>query len=255
MPPFLMLHGAFCASWALDNYRAYFEAEGASVTAPTLRYHDTVPGTRAPQALGTTSLTDFVRDLEPVVRAMSEPPVIVGHSMGGLLAQMLAARLPARALVLLAPSPPWGTLPTTPWELASAHSLYYAGQFWNRPLKPTQWIADSHALDLLPPAEREAVFARFVPESGLATFEIMHWPMDLRRASHVEARAVICPVLCVAGEYDRVNPPKTVASIAKRYRDNGHFREVENHSHWLIGEPGWEETAAHVKTWLKQIGV
>ena len=83
----------------------------------------------------------------------------------------------------------------------------------------------------------------------------MHWPMDLRRASLVEARAVICPVLCIAGEHDRVNPPRTVASIAKRYRGNGHFREVENHSHWLIGEPGWEETAGHVKSWLKDIGI
>jgi hypothetical protein len=52
-----------------------------------------------------------------------------------------------------------------------------------------------------------------------------------------------------------VNPPRTVASIAKRYRANGHFREVENHSHWLIGEPGWEETAGYVKQWLKEIGV
>ena len=148
-----MIHGAFCASWAMDTYRTFFEAEGAKVTAPTLRYHDTVPGTRAPQALGTTSLTDFARDLEPIVRGFEEPPVIFGHSMGGLLAQMLAARAPVRALVLLAPSAPWGVLPTTPWELASAHSLYYAGQFWNRPLKPKQWIADSHALELQLPLE------------------------------------------------------------------------------------------------------
>ena len=78
-----MIHGAFCAGWALDGYRAFFEAEGAKVTAPTLRYHDTVPGTRAPQALGTTSLTDFARDLEHIAREFDEPPVIFGHSMGG----------------------------------------------------------------------------------------------------------------------------------------------------------------------------
>jgi len=136
----------------------------------------------------------------------------------------------------------------------SAQGLYLAGQFWNKPLKPDAWVAETHALDLLPPADREAVFARFVPESGLATFEILHWGMDMRRATHVDARKTHCPVLCVAGEYDRVNPPKTVASIARRYRERGEYFEVEGASHWLIGEPGWEKTALYVREWLANVG-
>lgn len=254
MPPIVLIHGAFCAAWALDTYRAFFEADGANVIAPTLRYHDGRPGVRPPRELGTTSLLEYAADLEALVRALEEPPIIIGHSMGGLLAQMIAARVPVRALVLLAPSAPWGTLPTSPWEIVSAQGLYLAGQFWNQTLKPEQWVAESHALDLLPRGEREATFARFVPESGLATFEIMHWPVDLRRASNVEASSVKCPVLCVGAEFDRVNPSRTVASIAKRYRGKGHFHEAKGHSHWLIGEPRWEETALYVRKWLREVG-
>jgi pimeloyl-ACP methyl ester carboxylesterase len=128
-----------------------------------------------------------------------------------------------------------------------------AGQFWNRPLKPKQWIAATHALDLLPAKQREKVFSRFVPESGLATFEIMHWPMDVRRASYVDPNAVECPVLCIAGSEDRVNPPKTVASIAKRYRERGTYLERKGMSHWLVGEPGWEDVAATARDWLREV--
>ena len=251
----VMIHGAFCASWAFDDYRRLFEAHGARVIAPTLRHHDIVPGTRAARELGVTSVLDYAADIEALVRELDEPPILIGHSMGGLIAQIVATRVPVKALALIAPSAPWGTLPTSPWEIVSAQGLYFAGQFWNKPLRPEAWIAESHALDLLPPRQREAVFARFVPESGLATFEIMLWAMDARRASYVDARKVACPVLCVAGALDRVNPAKTVASIARRYRERGQYFEVEGASHWLIGEPGWEKTARYVREWLANVTV
>ena len=253
--PVLMIHGAFCAAWAFDEFRSVFEARGARVTTPNLRHHETPPGARAARELGVTSVLDYAADVETIVREMKEPPFIIGHSMGGLIAQIVAARVPVRALALVAPSAPWGTLPTSTWEVASAQGLYFAGQFWNKPLRPEAWIAESHALDMLPAAQREAVFARFVPESGLATFEILHWAMDIRRASYVEADRIKCPVLCVAGEFDRVNPPRTVASIARRHRERGHFYQVDGASHWLIGEPGWEKTAAYVHEWLHNVTV
>ena len=248
-----MLHGAFCAGWAMEHMAPFFESEGYTVLTPTLRHHETLPNTRAPQALGTTSLLDFAKDLEKLIVQLPEAPILIGHSMGGLLAQMLATRTKIRGIALYAPSAPWGILPTTPWEVAAAQSMYMAGQFWNRPLKPTQWIAATHALDMLPPRDRDAVFSRFVPESGLATFEVMHWGMDMRRASYVEAKAVECPVLCIAGAQDRVNPPNTVASIAKRYRERGQFEEFKGMSHWLIGEPGWERLTERTRLWLKDV--
>lgn len=251
----VIIHGAFCAGWAFDEYRSLFEAQGSRVIAPTLRHHGQAPGVRASRELGVTSVLDYAADIEALVRELDAPPVLIGHSMGGLVAQIVATRLPVKALALIAPSAPWGILPSSPWEIASAQGLYFAGQFWNKPLRPEAWIAESHALDLLPPKQREAVFARFVPESGLATFEIMHWAMDARRATYVDADKVACPVLCVAGGLDRVNPPKTVASIARRYRERGHYFEVETASHWLIGEPGWEKTARYVREWLGNVTV
>jgi pimeloyl-ACP methyl ester carboxylesterase len=249
--PVVMIHGAFCGGWAFESWRALFQAKGYDAHAPDLRHHN--GNGEPPQALGTTSMLDYAEDLEEYLDGLDDEPILIGHSMGGLLAQMLAARRNVRALVLLAPSAPWGVLPATPFEYASANALYLAGDFWNRRLWPTHWIAAANALDNVPEDERQAVLDRFVPESGLATFEIMHWPFDLRRATQIDPREITCPILCVTGARDRVNSPGTVKSVATRYRGRARYEELEGHSHWLIGEPGWEKIAKLSLDWLDDV--
>jgi pimeloyl-ACP methyl ester carboxylesterase len=246
-----MIHGAFCGPWAFEKFRQPFERDGFAVHAPALRFH--AAGDEPPAALATTSLTDYAADLADFIRTLDTPPVLIGHSMGGLLAQMLAARMPIRAAVLLAPSPPWGVLPSTVFEIASAQAMFLAGDFWNQVIKPAYWIAKQNALDKLSSAERRAVFDRFVPESGLATFETMQWPLDARRAADVRARDVTCPIFTIAGAEDRINSTATVRRIAQRYRGRARYDELDGHSHWLLGEPGWEKIAALVIEWLDEV--
>ena len=247
-PPLVMVHGAFCGPWAFDKFRVPFEAYGYVVHAPCLRFHDA--GSQPAHMLGTTSIVDYTNDLEKIAEGLGEVPILVGHSLGGLLVQMLAARRTPRALVLLAPSAPWGVLPSTAFEITSAQAMLLAGDYWNSLLQPNYGIAALHSLDKLSPAERNSTFSRFVPESGLATFEVMHWTLDQKRAARVSPRDVACPILCLAGAGDRINPPSTVRRIAGRYRGNVRFEVLDNHSHWLIGEPGWEDVASRAIEWL-----
>lgn len=248
--PVVMIHGAFCGGWAFDKFREPFAQSGFDVLAPTLRHHEG----EGSHAVGSTGLADYADDLEKLLSGLNEPPILVGHSLGGLLAQMIAARRPVRAMVLIAPCAPWGIMPTTLFEIASAQALFLlAGDYWNTALKPDYGVAAAHALDKLSRAERRSVFDRFVPESGLATFEILHWALDFRRASYVRARQVTCPIVCLAGSDDRINPPSTIRRIAERYDGRAVFEELAGHSHWLIGEPGWELIAERALTWLDQI--
>ncbi len=138
-PQLVMIHGAFCGPWVFDKFRKPFEAAGYTVHAPVLRFHD--KGANPPSALATTSLLDYANDLEKLIAGLSETPIVLGHSLGGLLAQMLAARGKARALVLLAPSAPWGMLPSTLFEIASASAMFFAGDLRNTMLKPDYAIA------------------------------------------------------------------------------------------------------------------
>jgi len=250
-PEIVFIHGAFCGPWAFDRFRKPFEAAGYRVHAPALRHH--AEGAKPSRTLGQTSLIDYAHDLAKLIAGLDSAPVLIGHSLGGLLAQMLAAKDLARALVLLAPCPPWGILPSTLFEIASAQTMWFAGDFWNQPLTPDYGIAAANSLDRLPPAERHKVFARFVPESGLATFEIMQWALDARRAALVHAPDVKCPVLCLVGRDDKINPPSTVKRIAERYKGRAVYEELAGHSHWLVGEPGWEAIAARALAWLAEV--
>jgi pimeloyl-ACP methyl ester carboxylesterase len=246
-PPVVMIHGGFCGPWVWDNFAARFRARGYDPLTPALRYHD---GSKPPPALATTSLTDYAADLEKLIAGLDAPPILLGHSMGGLLAQMLAARVEIAAAVLLAPSPPWGVAPSTLFEIGAAHGLMLRVGFWNMILEPNFAIAAAHSLDHFSKTEREEIFKRFVPESGRATFEILHWGLDMRHAGEVDARKVACPLLFLTGADDRINPPGTVRRAAALYRDLATYETLPNMSHWLVGEPGWEKICDRVLSWL-----
>jgi pimeloyl-ACP methyl ester carboxylesterase len=248
--PVVMIHGAFAGPWAWEGFAGKFRAAGYKVHTPALRHHS---GEKPPAVLGQTSLTDFVADLDAFLDELETPPILVGHSMGGLLAQMLAARRETAALILLAPSAPWGVPPSTLFEIASAQAMLLNVGFWDTVLKPDEHIAGRHALDRVPQAVRDDVMARFVPESGRAIFEIMHWGLDMRRSGEVDARKLDCPLLVLVGGEDRINPPSTVERVAGLYRELATYEKVPGMSHWLVGEPGWEKVADRAINWLGQL--
>ncbi len=102
MTAIVMAHGAFCGGWAFERFRTPFEAAGFEVLAPDLRGH----GQREPDAAVVgVSMADYAADIAALCDDLPEPPVLLGHSMGGLVAQLAARRAKVRALVLLAPSP------------------------------------------------------------------------------------------------------------------------------------------------------
>jgi pimeloyl-ACP methyl ester carboxylesterase len=246
--PVVMIHGAFCGPWSLDGLKRKFKEAGYAVTTPCLRFHDQKP---PPAALGTTGLRDYATDLEEEIRALGVAPILVGHSMGGLLAQQLAVRTEIRALVLLAPSAPWGTPPTTLFEIGAAQAMHLNPGYWNKVLEPNRDVALAHSLDKLPKHMRDEVFDRLVPESGRATFEILNWGLDLNHASGVEAEKINAPLLFLTGSEDRINPPSTVARIAALYGARATNEVMQGMGHWLIGEPGWEKLADRALAWLE----
>ena len=105
-----MIHGMCGGAWVWDNFRSFFEAQGYHCLAATLRFHDVDPQAAPLPQLGTIGLLDYAKDLETEIRGLGTPLILMGHSMGGLLAQMLGSRGLSKALVLLAPATPAGIL-------------------------------------------------------------------------------------------------------------------------------------------------
>ena len=242
--PIVMVHGAFCGGWVFERFRQLFEAAGHRVLTPELPGH--APG--AAGAVANQTMVDYARYVADVCAALPEPPVLIGHSMGGLVAQLAAARTPVSALVLLAPSPPWGVSGSSMEEAISAVSLYGLGPYWLQAIDPDYALAKLYSLDRMDQEARRAVFARMVPESGRALWQTLNWWLDPFMTTLVPPGAIGAPTLAIAGGRDVIHPPATVKQTAARL--SADFKVFREMSHWLPGEPGWEEVAGACLEWL-----
>lgn len=250
----LMIHGMWGGPWYWENYRRVFEAHGYRCTATTLPYHDMDPQGVPDSRLGKASLLDYAAALEREIRQLDAKPIVMGHSMGGLLAQMLGARGLAQSLVLLTPASPSGILALKPSVIRSFWSVMTKWGFWRKPMRQTFGEAVYSMLHLLPEDEQKEAYANFVYESGRAAFEIGYWLFDAQSASKVDDAKVTCPVLVVAGAQDRITPASVVRKVAQKYKAVSTYKEFENHAHWIVAEPRWQEVAEYIIGWLNGEG-
>jgi pimeloyl-ACP methyl ester carboxylesterase len=248
-----MIHGMWGRRENWANYQRVFEAEGYRCVATTLPYHDVDPRGMPDPRLGTTSVLDYADALEREVRQLGATPIVMGHSMGGLLAQILGARGLAKALVLLAPASPAGILAFTPSVVRSFWSVQTTWGFWRKPMRQTFGEAVYSMLHLLPEDEQRKAYDRFVYESGRAACEIGYWFLDPRGAARVDESKVTCPVVVIAGAQDRITPASVVRQVAKKYKSVATYKEFENHAHWVLAEPQWLEITAYVADWLRPL--
>lgn len=242
MPTVVMTHGAFCGGWAFEAFRAPFEAKGWTVLTPDL------PGHSQGGSVAGLSMSDYAKSLVAFCADLPERPVLLGHSMGGLVCQMAARRVDPQALVLLAPSPPWGITGSSIEEAVTAFGVGLVDPFWGGSVSPDRHIMRHHSLDRTPKARRDAILDQLCPESGRAVREVLNWWMDPFMTTSVGVGRLPMPGLAVAGDRDVVHPAATVRQIADRI--GAGFHVMPGMSHWLIGEEGWEDVADVALTWL-----
>jgi pimeloyl-ACP methyl ester carboxylesterase len=245
----VFIHGMWGTPDVWRNWRSYLQARGWQTIAPVLRHHD-APPLAPPAALGSTSLSDYVADLEGTLRSLPEKPVVVGHSMGGLLALMLCARGLARAGVLLTPAPPAAVLALRPSNLLAFARIQMNWGWWRKPHRATLAEALSHTFNTADTRQGGELHAAFVHESGRALFEIALPWLDGSKATAIDPRLVTVPLLFVAAEKDRLTPPGVVRRAARRFSHVADYLEYPGQGHWVLGQPGWERIAEDTTAWL-----
>jgi len=251
----VMIHGMWGGGWYWQSMREYFEAQGYEVHTPYLRHHklsteQISTGKGLPEELGTTSLIDYVDDLDTFINGLPEIPIIVGHSLGGLVAQKLAERQLCARLILLAPAPP-NDVPAITWGgIKSFFSLLKTWGFWRKPHRPDFESCVYSSFAKLPVAEQRTCYERMVYDSGKLVVEIALPFLDGAKSSAVDATSINVPTLVIGASDDLLIPPQVVKKIAKKYAQS-EYRCLDNQTHWLMYEPGWERCAKLIDDWLK----
>jgi pimeloyl-ACP methyl ester carboxylesterase len=244
----VMLHGASAGGWCFDKFREVFEGQGWTVHTPDLIGHGKDKA-GADQKLVGVGLAKYRAEFASVLDKLPPKPVILGHSMGAVLAQQLAASGLGRALILVSPAPRAGILVSSNSEKDLAQSLMGIPSFWKTVINPDFDLACFYSLNRVPKDQQHAVFDKFGPESGLAYFEIFFWMLDKTNAAAVDTAAVRCPVLCLSGTDDNLVSLATARATALPYRD-AQFWEEAGHGHMIVVEPGAEDIARRIAAWI-----
>jgi pimeloyl-ACP methyl ester carboxylesterase len=236
----LLVHGMQGGSWYLRTWLYAAAHAGWDAWALNLRGHH---GSRPVQDLGRVSVLDYVEDVHDCLRTLREA-VVIGHSMGGLVAQKAAEGGRVRAAVFVASAPPKGIRALTGpvlWRMPR----YAMSILRSRPFM----IAPDDAAALLGnrmTAEQQAwAYPQLVAESGRAARE-----MALGSIA-VDPAGIRCPTLVLGAEHDRITPASVERRIAAHY--GSEYLEAVGHAHMLMLEEGWELLFGQVLSWLARV--
>src|ERR1700689_5553200 len=144
----VLIHGSWGRGEQLAPARAAFEERGYTAHTPTLRHHE-LPSREGAMKVAALSLRDYSDDLVTFVNSLDSPPLLVGHSMGGLLAQLVAARTHPAGLVAACPGPAAGILGASRTSLRATLPHLLRPRPWTKPWRlPTfeqfrRWAANT----------------------------------------------------------------------------------------------------------------
>jgi pimeloyl-ACP methyl ester carboxylesterase len=236
-PPLFFIHGAFVTHEPFADWMELLAGIGWRGVAASRRGRLGVGPDRAEGV----SVADYVEDTRRAVEAMGEAPILVGHSLGALIAQKIAEMGLCRGMVLLAPAP--AAMLTAQPVAVTAYLRMLPKILAGRPLVPACGVCSTIALNCVPEDEHEAIHARLIHESGKAYREMIFG------AIKVDAGKVRCPVLVVNGGKDRIISPALARQSAERF--GAELKLYPANGHWLIEEKGWQNTAGDVGEWLE----
>jgi pimeloyl-ACP methyl ester carboxylesterase len=241
----LFVHGAWHGAWCWEqHFLRYFGDRGWVVKAVDLRGHGGAPGRKR---LRWTRIAEYVEDVAAAAATFEEPPVVIGHSMGGLVVQKYLESHAAPGAVLLASVPPSGVLATT-LRFAARHPL----KFLKVNLLMSLWpVVETPALAqemLFPRSMRDSevrdFHERLQDESYLAYLDMMLF--DLPEPAAVAP----LPMLVIGGRADRTFNPREVERTAQAY--GAELEIFPELAHDLMLGPGWQVVAGRIESWLRK---
>lgn len=245
----VLIHGAWSRGEQLAPARTAFEERGYTAHTPTLRYHE-LPMQEGAMKVASLSLRDYTDDLVAFVNSLDSPTLLIGHSMGGLLAQLVAARTRHAGLVAACPGPAAGVLGVTPTTVRMSLPHVLRPRSWTKPWRPPtfeqfrRWIANTQTEDIA----RE-VYDGFVCESGRYLWELLLGLPRLSKAAVVDFAAVTAPVLVIGAERDRIVSAGIVRRTAARYQ-HGTYVEISRSDHMVFSGPALPITMSYIDDWM-----
>jgi pimeloyl-ACP methyl ester carboxylesterase len=258
--PLMFIHGAWLSSGSWENFSEYFAHRGFDVSAPEWpRKHGDVEELReATDDIKGLGLTEIVDHYEEQIDALDGPPVLIGHSFGGLIVELLLDRGLGRAGVAMSPAPPKGILVLPFSSLKAAAPALAHPSKWHGVVPLTLEEFTYGFVNTFSPEDAKAAYEKYaVPETGQIFFEAgfanfhLHPPTEVHFKSDERA-----PLLIVGAEKDNTVPASLAKKQYEKYEKSAaqtEYVEFPGRPHLMMIGEGWEEIAGRIETWLSGV--
>lgn len=247
----MFIHGMFMTPDNWTKWQEYFTLHGYKTSAPAWPQHDkSVTEMRDPKnfdALAELSLTDVLNHYRAILRDKKVKPILIGHSMGGLVAQILLSENLASAAVVLDSAPPRWTFVMS-WSFTRTN-WPILNPFSSSPLVHDQDSFNYAFCNAQNEADQKRIFETYaVPESK----SVGRGP--LTKAGSLNYETTRGPLLLVAGSEDHIIPAKLTYANFNKYDDTPGYTEfylAQGRDHCLMVARGWEQLAEVSRNWLE----
>jgi len=238
----------------LIELKQSFENQGYEVHTPRLPYHfDKAQMDHAAKVgLSKSGILTYVAAVLALVKSLDKPPILLGHSMGGLIAQLVAARTPCAALILLSSAPPAG-VHAWAWSVVRTfgHNLFKFPMWKKLTDLRIENIRYGIANTQSAKVKRE-IFESATYESGLASFQLGMWFLYKQPPTKVDVAAIKCPILMLGGSEDKITPIALQRKIAATFDGRAPLIELPGICHWTVGGRAVPAIEQHIANWLAQ---
>ena len=255
-PPIVLIHGLWMTALSWEHWVERYQRRGFEVIArswPGLD-RDVAAVRQDPAGLDDLGITEIVDFYAGVIGGLSQKPIIMGHSFGALITQILLDDGLGIAGVSIDSAPVKGVL-RLPWSaLRSAFPAIKNPANRHRAVALTPEEFHYAFTNTMTDEESRAAYERYaVPGPGRPLFQAAFANFNPHAASrvdfHNDSRA---PLLLISGGVDHVSPPsinRTMAKLQHRSKSITAYKEFSGRNHFILGQPGWEEVADFALAW------
>ena len=256
----VLIHGLWMTPRSWEHWVPYYEGKGYRVLTPTYPgFEVEVEALNAdPSPIASLTVLEVVSHLAGIITELDKQPIIMGHSFGGTLTQILLDHGCGAAGVAINSAPTEGVHVSPPSQIKSLFPILKSPANRHKAVGFTPKEFHYAFTNTLSEEESLKVYERYhIPAPGnwvwaygiIANIEPGHQETWVNYRN--DARA---PLLFITGGEDHIMPPSVNKSNAKHYKSNTitEVREFPGRSHWTCGEPGWEEVADHALDWAAE---
>ncbi len=256
--PVLFIHGLWLHATSWDQWLTLFRDEGYDPQAPGWPGdRETVEASRSnAEAIGDHGIDDVVAHFAEIIEDLPEPPVLVGHSFGGMIAQKLLGQDRARAAIAIDAAQIKGVLPLPLSALRATLPVFKnpANKHRAVSLSSDQFrYAFGNAISV---EESDRLYEQWsIPAPGRPLFEAAAANFNPHSPAKVDTgNASRGPLLLIASGKDHTVPESVTRATLKQYRHSEAVTDLTTFSdrgHSLIIDSGWAEVAKTCLTWLR----